>query len=411
MTNVKLILICFLLFAGCAFGIGTQAGTSIVAPPAQVTHDNRTDYSNEITLSVSQDHGLELLIPETRGSVSPGSSFYFPCKLTNTGNGSDIYSFELEDTTEPWSSTLIKDDNLNGLRESSENSPVPAEISLAEDAIYRFFTVLTAPARALNEAEGKTTLKVSGKTSDGGTYVGANGNYYGGPDTASTQVSAQVTQVDTTPPTISNLLLNGRRRFPEDIISSKLTLSAQITDDQPLNLDKIEVWLNDLLIYQGAPSDWKGAYQEDSSSFNLTPPPLTGGTYSLKIIAWDKAGNSVQETISPLYVNAPDDIRVIGNPLNYPNPFAPLKGQKTSIAYVLSIDMDITLYMHNIRGNVVWRRTYPAFEEGGKAGYNEVLWDGISDFGKVLGNGIYIFKLAHNNKVVGRGKVTILDYK
>ena len=48
--------------------------------------------------------------------------------------------------------------------------------------------------------------------------------------------------------------------------------------------------------------------------------------------------------------------------------------------------------------------------EGGKAGYNEVVFDARSQLsGAILGNGIYVYKLVAGNKVIGTGYITIND--
>jgi len=398
----------FCLFLNSSvWGIGTRAGTEIEIGSAEVYHDNRTDYSNLLSLSVSQDYGLDLETPSPSGTVDPGASFYSPHILTNVGNGSEIYSLELSGTTDQWSSTLTKDDNLNGQREADENSPADTDLPLAEDATYNFFVVLTAPAYPPQVITGYTTLLSTGKITDGSAYVGANGSTYGGPDNMQSKVSAKLSHVDTTPPAISNLIINNRKRFPEDIISSRPKIKCNILDDQPNNVGKIEVSFNDSLLYEGTSSDWKGAYNEVSGDFALSDLNLLPATYTLKIKAFDKTGNEAQETLTPLYVR--DDIAIVTAPLNYPNPFKPLKGETTSLAYVLSKDVDVILYIYNIKASAVCRRNYKAFEEGGMAGYNELVWDGRSDFNEIQGNGIYIFKIVHNQKVLGTGKITILD--
>lgn len=397
---------------GSAWGIGTVAGTNIVVGRAAVYHDFRVDYSNELALSVAQGYGLNLVTPEGMRSVSPGESAYFPLTLTNVGNGSDIYSLRLRDTSGGWSSTLVRDDNLNGIRDASENTPVEPEVTLAEDAIYKFFAVLAAPSAATAGVVGVTTFYVAGRRSDGAGYYGANGLFYGGPDRAEAQAAAKVTLADMNPPAIANLTLNGHRRFARDIVSAVIRVKARITDDIPGNVGKIEIWMNDTLKFSCSAGDWKGAYNEESGEFEFELPGLAPGEYTFKIVAADKLGNRAQESIAQLKVPSPsEEVGMIGDPLNYPNPFSPLKGEKTYFAYVLSRDAEITIFLYNILGQPLWKKTFRAGEEGGKAGYNEMGWGALSDFGDILGNGIYIYKFVYNNKIIGRGKLTVLDRK
>jgi hypothetical protein len=194
-----------------------------------------------------------------------------------------------------------------------------------------------------------------------------------------------------------------------DIISTRVTVKAKILDDIPRNVGKIEVKMNDNVLYSGTSGDWKGAYNEDTGEFQIALAPLEAGEYTFVIIAIDKANNQAEESIAPLYIYPPGDVRVIGDPLNYPNPFAPLKGEKTAVSYVLTTDADITILIYNIVGSAVWKRNFPAFEEGGKAGYNEVIWNGRSDFSEVLGNGVYFYRIVHKGNIIGKGRCTILD--
>jgi len=412
---LRIFLLLCLLLSDCAWGVGTVAGTSISAGRAEAHHDNRTEYSDELSLSVTQNYGLTLVTPEVVGSVNPGSTYNFPYVLTNVGNGSDTITLGLSATTNDWSSTLIKDDNLNGLRDARENEAVPRELPLAEDAVYHFFVALTSPATAKKDDLGRTTVSVAGSVIDGSAYLGANGTLYGGADSASGTSIAQVANVDTTPPTISELTVGGRKRFAGDIISSRPVIQCRVTDDTPGGVGRIEVWLNGELKYVAASPDWKSASAGKVGIFSAdtgiakfdTTESLPAGTYEITVKAWDAYENLAQETLGPLYVK--DNFEVVGPIVNYPNPFRPLKGETTGIAYTLTKDAQITLYIHDIRGTVLWKRTYEPFEEGGNAGYNEIIWNGRSDFGETVGNGIYIIKLAHANKIARSGKVTVLD--
>lgn len=395
--------------------MGTVAGTGIIYASAEVYHDTKINYSNMLSFTVSQAHGMTLVYSKDTASVNPGATYYCPHILTNVGNGSDVYNFELSRTTDKWSSTLIKDEKMNGIYDSQDKNPVPSDLPLAEDATFNFFVCLTAPqiVTSTTPTMGSTSLSVAGKVNDSVGYYGANGLYYGGVDAGSSYTLAKLVNTDVTPPTISKLMMNDRKRFPNDIISSRLKVTANILDDLPRNVDKIEIWINDSLKYQGTSADWKGAfYNIDTGDFQFDfTPPLEPGTYTFKIIAWDKSGNLANEVVTPLYIFSADDQRMIGPPVNYPNPFAPLRGEKTAIAYTLTTDCNISIYIFDIRGSTLWRRSFLAFEEGGKAGYNEVIWNGYSDFGEVLGNGIYIGKITIGQKVLGTVKPAILDHQ
>jgi flagellar hook assembly protein FlgD len=54
-------------------------------------------------------------------------------------------------------------------------------------------------------------------------------------------------------------------------------------------------------------------------------------------------------------------------------------------------------------------KKFRAGGEGGKAGYNQFTWNGITDFGKTVGNGIYVYKIISKGKVIGTGKLVVLE--
>jgi hypothetical protein len=51
-------------------------------------------------------------------------------------------------------------------------------------------------------------------------------------------------------------------------------------------------------------------------------------------------------------------------------------------------------------------------EQGGKAGLNLAPWNGRSQFGEIVPNGVYLFKIVSlvfgQKKVIGSGKVIVL---
>jgi len=64
----------------------------------------------------------------------------------------------------------------------------------------------------------------------------------------------------------------------------------------------------------------------------------------------------------------------------------------------------------SIGGEMVWTRHFSAGEMGGQAGYNAVAFNGISDIsGLPLGNGIYVYKIVAEGRVIGKGHIVIYD--
>jgi hypothetical protein len=69
---------------------------------------------------------------------------------------------------------------------------------------------------------------------------------------------------------------------------------------------------------------------------------------------------------------------------NYPNPFNPT----TSIKYQLPQSSDVRLVIYNVLG----QRVRTLLNNQIEAGYHEVVWDGLNDYGNQLGSGIYIYR-------------------
>ncbi len=92
------------------------------------------------------------------------------------------------------------------------------------------------------------------------------------------------------------------------------------------------------------------------------------------------------------------------NVLNYPNPFA----ENTVFTYILTQDADdLTLSIYTVSGRRVTRiDDVSAFK-----GYNETSWDGYTEEGKLLANGVYFYKMVakgDGKTVENVGKLCIL---
>lgn len=104
--------------------------------------------------------------------------------------------------------------------------------------------------------------------------------------------------------------------------------------------------------------------------------------------------------------------RMEGAPVAYPGVFKPESvGGNLTFAYTLTSDTPVTIYVFDITGRVIWRKVIPPGPggQGGSAGYNKVEWNGITDFGSVVGNGVFIYKVISRKKVLGSGKIVVYD--
>ena len=143
-------------------------------------------------------------------------------------------------------------------------------------------------------------------------------------------------------------------------------------------------------------------------------PTLVAGSNDIRVEAndTDSLGNlryTTREALS-LQVQTAGDAKIFGQPLNYPNPFN-AGAESTTISYMLSIPSNVTLSIFDLSGSLIAKKSYSANQPGGRSGYNEVTWDGRSDGGTLVGNGIYIYLIIVDGKVAQNGKGKIAVFK
>lgn len=212
-------------------------------------------------------------------------------------------------------------------------------------------------------------------------------------------------------PTIDRVRFDGRLYMRGDIISSKPSIEARILDEsgssETVQPSSIKVKAGPNVLSPGA-----SVYDFGTGMMNYNmrkePVALGPGTYTVTIEARDIYGNLGRWEGYDLRVMA-GRTQVIGPMLAYPSPFSPLKGQRLRVAYTLSVADDITIYLYDISGQVVLTKKFSADGPGGLAGYNDFLWDGKTDFGKIVANGIFIVKIVAKGRAVGTGKIVVMD--
>jgi hypothetical protein len=111
------------------------------------------------------------------------------------------------------------------------------------------------------------------------------------------------------------------------------------------------------------------------------------------------------------------ELELVDRPVPFPNPFSPDgDGDRdiTEIVYNLTKRADITIYIYDLNGDIVWRKDISAGDVGGRPGINRVVWTGEATFGRgeVLPNGIYIChiiaEIDGEKRSLGRTKIYIL---
>jgi hypothetical protein len=134
-------------------------------------------------------------------------------------------------------------------------------------------------------------------------------------------------------------------------------------------------------------------------------PTLSDGVHNIRIMTADDQGVFSTKEVVGIVVQSNADIAIQGTTLSYPNPYNGTGN--VTLSYILSKNSNMTITIHDLMGNQLVRKSYLSGITGGKAGYNEVVWSGKTDSGDDLGNGIYVYLLIADGRVVGKGKLTV----
>jgi FlgD Ig-like domain len=142
--------------------------------------------------------------------------------------------------------------------------------------------------------------------------------------------------------------------------------------------------------------------------FSFSPGVLTSGaTHEVEIRATNKAGSSYYFIVKQLQGSGV--LSITSRPKNVPNPFRPKHGEGTTIMYSLSTDTSTKLIIYDITGKAVCQKSFNPGQEGGKAGANNVYWDGKNDFGEYVSNGAYIYLITTSSKIIAKGQMAVMD--
>lgn len=208
---------------------------------------------------------------------------------------------------------------------------------------------------------------------------------------------------DGSAPVISNIKIDGSLIVNLDLVKGNGSLTATVTDESSgINQAASRVVIDGTATAFGALT---GASTYDAATGGLTRGlSLGAGTHYLTIEARDVSGNST--LVARTVVVDGGELRA-ANAFIHPNPFNPASGP-ARLAYQLSSDADITLFIFNEINQLVWRRVYPSGGNGGRVGYNEIGWDGTTDFNETAGNGAYFLRIVSGGKVIGKIKIAVL---
>lgn len=173
------------------------------------------------------------------------------------------------------------------------------------------------------------------------------------------------------------------------------------------------VSVDDIPVTDGISANGKyDAISASSGTVTVSYTPktrLSGGPKKISVEIKDINGTLYTESVSGLQIQGSGtDFRMTSAALCYPNPFDPDKGGM-KIAYDLSSDGDITIYMLDAAGHTILRKALLSGENGARYGYNEVLWDGKNAFGETVPNDVYLICIADSSgNILGKTRAMVL---
>jgi hypothetical protein len=190
-----------------------------------------------------------------------------------------------------------------------------------------------------------------------------------------------------------------------DYMDKRPDISVSITDNVALDDSSFNLTLDGAALTYTTLS-----FTTTALEIETTPTAdLAEGDHTIRAWISDTSGNMTTKEVSDLTVTY-DPVSVVGEIAIHPRNFAPSSGEKLKIAYHLTADSELNHYIVGPSGERHWsRRSYPG-GPGGKAGYNEIEYDGVSDVTqRPLANGIYVYMLISGNKSIKRGHIVIYE--
>lgn len=138
----------------------------------------------------------------------------------------------------------------------------------------------------------------------------------------------------------------------------------------------------------------KNSYQRGEIRYPFEE--LAVGEHSLDVKVWDVANNSSSKRIT--FVVADDAEMALGHVLNYPNPFT--TNTKFMIEHNLNGRLlDVQVKIYTVGGTMVKSMEDTFLAEGNL--YCDMEWDGLDEYGDVLGRGVYVYQVSITDNETG----------
>ncbi|MDH7603194.1 MAG: hypothetical protein QHI38_13735, partial [Armatimonadota bacterium] len=294
-----------------AGGVGLPAGTQFqVVAQATYTDAEGALYDSgpvKLTLTVEQVAGVLIETDEKTGSATPGSDYYVPMRIVNTGNGIDAFALASASSS-GWPTAIVYDDNADGIHQPTEQTVIAVAGLIVADGYSPCFARVSVPSNATSG----DTVTVSARSNFDPSRVDQTLITVNVPDPPSVAITAPSSAASFT------------------VTKPKLTLGG--TASGGLNITKVE-WQTD----KGKSGTCTG-----TANWIADNVPLDLGPNVVTVTATDSAGRTGSDTCTVIYVDPNVPVVAITSPTTDPTyetdkPTVNLAGTATDDVAVVTV--------------------------------------------------------------------------
>jgi hypothetical protein len=107
------------------------------------------------------------------------------------------------------------------------------------------------------------------------------------------------------------------------------------------------------------------------------------------------------------------ELKIMGRPLCYPNPFNPFIQKEINFQYTLSSApaSGVEIIIINVDGRQIKRLYIPPGQDGALAQLNKVSWDGMTEQGTKVSSGLYLVNIMSSGDKEPLGKLKFTVYR